>query len=172
MQIHMALVDKIQQAARRSHQDIDAAAHRLDLTALGNAAGNHRMANRDELRIGANGIADLHRQLARRRQDQRTDAIAARRLLVLVQPLQQRQGEGSGLAGAGLGEPEQVTSFQQQGNRLRLDRGGMGIFLGRKGLEKRVGKAKPGKGNFGQNNISLCATKARPCPAKDMRPHP
>jgi hypothetical protein len=50
--------------------------------------------------------------------------------------LQQGQGEPRGLAGAGLGGAEQVASRENDGDGLRLDRGGFGIALFRDGAEQ------------------------------------
>ena len=43
------------------------------------------------------------------------------------QPLQNRQGEGGRFAGAGLGQPHQVTPLENYGDSLLLDGGGSGI---------------------------------------------
>ena len=48
---------------------------------------------------------------------------------LLGQPLQQRQREAGGLAGAGLRRAEQVAAGEDDGNRLRLDGGGGGVAL-------------------------------------------
>ena len=45
------------------------------------------------------------------------------------QPLQNGQGEAGGLAGAGLRGAEKVFAGQDDGDRLRLDGGGLGIAL-------------------------------------------
>ena len=50
--------------------------------------------------------------------------------------MQDRQGEPRGLAGAGLRGAEQVASRQDEGNGLRLDRGGLGIALLRDGAKQ------------------------------------
>jgi hypothetical protein len=43
--------------------------------------------------------------------------------------LKNRQHEAGGLAGAGLRGAEQVAACQNDGNGLRLDRGGNGVAL-------------------------------------------
>jgi hypothetical protein len=48
---------------------------------------------------------------------------------VLPQEVEDRQGEGGGLAGPGLGGGEQVASGKDDGNGLRLDGGGFGVAL-------------------------------------------
>ena len=65
----------------------------------------------------------LDRQLPRRRQDQRTHRMAGGRRAgagVRRQALQQRQGEGGGLAGAGLGAAHDVLAGHHQRDGLLL----------------------------------------------------
>src|SRR5258706_12365240 len=62
-------------------------------------------------------------------------------------PLQERQGESGGLAGAGLGAPQDVTPLQPQRNRLRLDRRRLDVSLLRNrsqqlGQQVQFGKAR------------------------------
>jgi hypothetical protein len=45
------------------------------------------------------------------------------------EPLQQRQGETGGLAGAGLRRAEQIAPGEHDRNGLRLDGGGFGVTL-------------------------------------------
>jgi hypothetical protein len=51
------------------------------------------------------------------------------RVFLSGQPLQKRQGEAGGLAGAGLRGAEKVASCEDDGNGLGLNRGGLGIAL-------------------------------------------
>ena len=67
------------------------------------------------LGVGLDVLGDLVGQLARRRQHQRAHRVARRRharVLVLEHALQQRQREGGGLAGAGLGGAHHVAAGQ------------------------------------------------------------
>ena len=65
-------------------------------------------------------LVDLHRELARRREDQRA---AWRRAGSPMQPLQDRQQERRGLAGAGRGAGDQVAAREGQRDGVGLDRG-------------------------------------------------
>ncbi|MCY1187101.1 hypothetical protein D9M73_280400 [compost metagenome] len=69
------------------------------------------------LGIGFAGGSDLQCQLAGRHQNQYL-RLAARR----VDARQQRQGEGGGLAGAGLRLADHVVAFEDHRDRLGLDR--------------------------------------------------
>ena len=55
----------------------------------------------------------------------RTSATGARSRPVRGQPLEDRQREGGGLAGAGGGLAEQVAALDQRRDRLLLDRRGL-----------------------------------------------
>ena len=59
--------------------------------------------------------------------------------------LQDRQRERRGLAGAGLGEAEEVTSGENMRDRLRLDRRGLLVALGGDRLCDRRDQAQLGK---------------------------
>ncbi|MCY1377584.1 hypothetical protein D9M69_651670 [compost metagenome] len=77
--------------------------------------------------IGAHRLFDLGGQLAGGREHQGANRHAAETVLgafALAQQVQQGQGEGGGLAGAGLGTTEQIAPGQHGGNRLGLDGGG------------------------------------------------
>ena len=54
-----------------------------------------------------------------------------------------RESSGmSGLAGAGLGDAQQVTAFEQVRDGLRLDRGRNGVVLGADGAQDRLAQAE------------------------------
>ncbi len=63
----------------------------------------------------------------------------------LLQHGEHRKDEGSGLAGAGLGDAENVSAGQNMGNRLFLNGGRGGVTGGRDGGEHLVGQAEMGK---------------------------
>jgi hypothetical protein len=48
---------------------------------------------------------------------------------LLGQDLEEGKGESRGLAGAGLGSAQQVFTSEDDGDGLRLDRGGCGVAL-------------------------------------------
>ena len=56
--------------------------------------------------------------------------------------MEDRQGEGGGLAGAGLGDAQQVAAGQDRGNGQGLDRGGLGIALFGQRLQQGLGEAE------------------------------
>lgn len=72
---------------------------------------------------GAQVVADLVHQFAGRREDEGTGRPVVRTGRVFQQHFDQRQAEGRRLAGAGLGQTDQVAAFQHDRDRLQLDRG-------------------------------------------------
>jgi hypothetical protein len=118
----MAVVDQIGQAAGGGDNDIDAAVELANLRHAGHPAQHQR--GRD---LGATGqrtdmLFDLYRQLTGRGQDQGAGGLRRRTAGEREKVMQDRQHEGSGLAGAGLGDPEDVAPLKLRADGLRLDR--------------------------------------------------
>ena len=88
-------------------------------------------------------LGDLHRQLARRLEDQR--ARHARAAAAVVQDVDHRQDEAGGLAGAGLGDADQVLAHQDRRDGGALDGRGLAVAAVVNGAEQFVGKAEIGK---------------------------
>ena len=87
---------------------------------------------RDGPAVGPDALVDLHRELAGRDEDEGADRVAGRRearVRVLAQPVEDRQREGRGLAGAGLGGGEDVASLEDEGDGCCLDRRRGGVAL-------------------------------------------
>ena len=70
--------------------------------------------------VGPQRFSDLKRQLARRRQDEGADPTARSG----AKAVEDRQGKGGGLAGAGLGAADEIPPGENAGDRPRLDRRG------------------------------------------------
>jgi hypothetical protein len=88
-------------------------------------------------------LGHLHGELAGRHEDQ-----GARRFAVggpePGDPLEDRQGEGGGFAGAGRGLAEEVTSGDQRRNRLTLN--GRRLFVPQLGQRTRQARIEPQAG--------------------------
>jgi hypothetical protein len=141
----MALLHQVEQAARRGDHEIDAAHERLDLRVLADAAEDHGAAEAEMPAIDLGAVADLHREFAGWRQHQGADVAGAGAALVGGQALQQRQQERGRLAGAGLGDAEQILAGEQRGDGLRLDGGGHGVLRRGQGTTDRLDKVEPVK---------------------------
>jgi hypothetical protein len=90
--------------------------------------------------VHANAFLDLEGEFARRCEDEATDRTADRPMIGTGPPvatwrirttesLEHRHHERGGLAGAGLGAGHEVASGEDKGDRLGLDRRGLGVAL-------------------------------------------
>ena len=109
VELDAALLQEIDQAAGRCNQNIDAACQSLLLLAHRRAAKNGRRGDRGELAVGADAFLDLACEFAGWREDQNAHAHRLAVPLVAVQPVEDRQRERGGLAGAGLGGSDHVA---------------------------------------------------------------
>ncbi len=144
-QVDGLLFQVVHQAAGGGDQDVEAAVQRLVLRTVLDAAvdGGDRQAH--ALGIDLEAVGDLRSQFARRRQDEATHALGGRNDAVGQDVLQDRQGEGRRLAGAGLGDAQQVMAGQQVRNGLGLDRGRGLIAFTLEGHQDRRAQAQIGK---------------------------
>ena len=149
----MLLLDEVEQAARRGDEDVDALFHGVDLRVLVDAAKDDGMAQAEMAAIGPEAGVDLNRELARRREDQGARAAMVGADAVFGETLEQRQAERRGLAGAGLGDAQQVAAGQQRRDGADLDRRRRGVVLGRERAQKRLGKAEGCKSCIRHKNI-------------------
>ena len=108
----------IERAAGRRHDDLRSALELANLSVHRRAAVHRQHRQPNALGVFVNGLGDLHRQLARRHENQSRGL--ARVAFFLADALQHRQRECRRLAGACGGLPEQVPARDQQGNRLAL----------------------------------------------------
>jgi hypothetical protein len=150
-EVERALAVVVEQPPGRGDEDVDAAREPVDLRLHADAAEDDHARELRVLAVGANAFLDLRRELARRRQDEATDrqpAAAVAHGRALHQPMQQRQDEAGGLAGAGLGAAHDVAAREHGGNRLRLDRSGGGVASLMDGTQQRLGKAEGIEGHL------------------------
>ena len=113
------------QPARRGDDDVDAA---RAARAPGRCATPPKTSDGREPRAageGAEALADLHRELARRREHQRPAGLRRGAGVQLEQLVEDRQRERRRLAGAGLGAAEDVAARQ-----LRRDRAATWMGVG------------------------------------------
>ena len=144
-QIGDARVEVVDEAAGRRDQHVEAAPKRADLRAVRHAAEHDRDLERKPVGEVAEALGDLARQFARRAQHQYARAAFRGRAPVGRKPVEDRQGEGRSLAGAGLGDADEVAALHQGRDRLGLNRGRTReAKLGQCGIEGR-GEAEPVK---------------------------
>ncbi len=133
------LADEVQQPARRGDEDLDPAAQRLDLRIHGHAAVDDRRAQRHGPAIRPDALVHLHRQLARRDEDERPHRMPGGRergVRMLPETVEDRQREGRRLAGPGLGGSEDVAAREDEGDGGCLDRRRRRVTLFDDGLQQ------------------------------------
>ena len=160
-----ARLHQVEQTARRGDDDIDAATDDLDLRADFQTTDHQGRGQAHVAGIGLQVFTDLGRQLTRRRQDQGAAGFRLRTLVEFGQAVQDRQHEGGGLAGTGLGNAHQVTAGEKMRDGLRLDRGRLVIACVLEGTQDRVGQAELGKLGQGIKNFRSSA-RGHPAAAK------
>ena len=138
-----ALVDEVEQAARRGHQHVDAVRQRTDLLVDRHAADGERDGERTDVpAVGAEAVGDLAGQFARRREHQHAAGFLVGPQALGVQALQDRQREGRGLAGSGLRDADDIAALQHERNGLGLDGSGGFVFLFGEGAKDRLYEAE------------------------------
>ncbi len=135
----------VEQAARGRDQDVDAAHQFGILIAERNAADQQCDGKLLAGAITVKVLLDLCGKFACRLEDQSARHACAR--ASFFQQREHRKNEGRGLAGAGLGDAENVLVRQNVRDGLFLNGGGGGVSGGRNGSEDLVGQAEIGKGH-------------------------
>ena len=133
----------VEQPAGRCDQHVDAARQFGVLVAERDAADQERDVEFLAGAVFVELFLDLGGEFARRLDDQGAGHSGPG--AALFEHGEHRQDEGSGLAGAGLGDAENVTPGEDVGDRLFLDGGRGGVAGGRNSGENLVGQAEMGK---------------------------
>ncbi len=154
-QVDVLLLYVVQQTARCGHQNVQTLLQGAFLCAVFHAAEYNSDAEAKVLAIGFEAVGDLGGQFARRRQDQGARGARKRLDAVFCQAMQDRQGEGGGLTGAGLGNTQQVGTLHDMGDGLGLDRGRLLIARRFQGGEQAGVQAKGFKGVGGIGHVCL-----------------
>ena len=137
-QVQRTLLDEVDDAARGADDDLGAALEGADLRAVRRAA-----VDGDDVEAGSAGreildrLGALHGELTGGGQDQGLDVA-----LIGIDDGQQRQAEGGRLAGARLGDADDVAQLQQRRDGSCLDRGGDAEAHVGDGLEDLLGQAE------------------------------
>ena len=146
----------------RGDDDVDAARHGADLGAARHAAEDEERGEPGAAGEAAEGGLDLHGELAGRGEDQRAAGLGRRAALQREELVQDRQREGGGLAGAGLGDAEDVAARHLRGDGLGLDRGrGVEAGAGER-VGERLGEAERRESEWS----SQVFLSARPVPLR------
>ena len=160
IELQPVALHEVEQAAGGRHHDFDALHHRADLAAHRHAADRQRRGEADVAAIGIEAVEDLARQFAGRAQHQHAAGFWLRPDAVFQNAVQDRQREGGGLAGAGLGDADDVASGECQWNGLGLDGSGREIVFFSKRTGDGIGEAEILKG--GQKVVLSISKKQAP----------
>jgi hypothetical protein len=142
---HGALLDEVDEAARRGDDDVDAAAQLVDLRAGVDAAQQHRGARAHIAAVGADILLDLQGQFARGGQHQRQRRVAGV-LGALGDVFDHRQHEGRRLAGARLGRGQHVAPGAHERDGGQLDGGGFLVAAVRECTQDGLTQSQVGEG--------------------------
>ena len=118
LKIQRAALEVIDDTARRADDDVRAASQPGQLHRVGLAAVDRQHGDLRQVRaVTTERLGDLQSKFASGRQHQRLSVLTRG-----VDPGQDRDGEGSGLPGAGLGQADHVGTGHQGWDGGRLDR--------------------------------------------------
>ena len=119
--IAVAALHMIEQPAGRGDDDVHAAGEGFGLRLHADATVHRGAFERDVPAVGARALQHLLGELPGRHEDQRPQRA---RPVLRAEPLQDRQQERGGLAGAGLGRSDDVAARQGEGDGFLLNGGG------------------------------------------------
>ena len=115
-EVDRLLLHVIEQPSGCRDEDVHATPERIDLRVDADAAIHERRLERHVPAVDAHALLDLCRELAGRGEDQRADLVLCRLTGDRArEPLQHRQHEAGGLAGAGLCAGEHVAAGENDG---------------------------------------------------------
>ena len=139
-QVEKALALEVQQAAGGCNQNVEPPADGVCLGLLPHPAEDDGPAQGQPLAVGVKALADLDGQLPGGGEDQGADhpGLGGGG----AQPLEDRGGEGTGLASAGLGAAQHIPPGQGRGDGLFLNGGGGGILRVAQGGQNGLGQAQ------------------------------
>ena len=148
-EIDVSLTHKVEESSRSRYENVDTLGEAVGLRPLPYPAENHRMAESGIASVRREGIADLDREFASRREHE-----AANRALVALgglffgsllstgEELDDRKGKGGRFSGSRLRATDEVATGKDGRDTARLNRGGRFVPLVGKGSENRLGKSE------------------------------
>ena len=123
VEARLVLAHVVEEPAGGGDDEFHAGPQRLLLRPHRRAADHDAAAQRRVVGQGQQHVVDLLSQLARWSQNQRLGDV----MRLAEELMEDRQQEGGGLAGAGLGRGDEVAAGQHGGNGLGLDRRRLGV---------------------------------------------
>ena len=147
VKVQLAAPHVVEKAAGRGDQHVEAAREQVHLGSRRHAADDDPEAEvgPQEPGVGAEAVADLGRELPRRRENERASGERRWTAPVGDQAGEDRQRERGRLAGARLGDAEQIAALEKMRNGLSLDGCGVRIAFVHEGAKERLGESETGK---------------------------
>ncbi len=142
------LADEIEQPAGRGHEHVHAVLHGAGLRLLADATVDHRRPQARVPAVGEKTLVDLGGEFAGGGEHEHAAPPGLGLPRRLPEAVDEGQGEGRRLAGAGLGAAEQVAAGEHVRDRLRLDRRGCGVALVGESPQESLRQAEVGEGRF------------------------
>ena len=169
-QVEAVAFEQVEHAAGGADHHIHALVEAVDLRAVGLPAVDGQDAHVAKLAVLAEGLRDLQGQFTRGAHHQRLDMFLAG-----VEVVQNGQGEGGGLAGAGLGLADHIRAAQHERDDGGLDGGGLEIAKLGDGPHQFGAQVKGDK-FFGHQNscVAMChhRSDSKTSPACSRRSRP
>ena len=153
LEVDVAALDQVLEAAGAGHQDVDALAQRAALAAVADAAVDRHGPALADGEQGRELLVDLLGQLTGGGQDQRPGAAGR----ALADAGGQGDAEGQGLARAGRGPAADVAAGEEVRDGRRLDREGLGDARLGEDPDDVVGHAEIGEGGGHEGVLLLTA---------------
>ena len=138
IEMDRAVSHQIEKPAGRGDEHVDAARECANLTAHRNAADGERERGPHVAPIGPETLEDLAGELARRAEHEHAAEARLAPHRLRQEMVQDRKRKGGRLAGAGLGDADEVAARENVGNGLFLNRCGDGVvFFGESAGDRR-----------------------------------
>lgn len=141
----MSLTDEIHEATWSRDEDIDSLLEGIHLIRLTDSAEYDSRSELCMATIRCEALLYLHCELTCRSEDERTDFAFFLCTRGRREELDNRYGECSRLAGTCLSTSEEISSLEDDGDGLLLDRGRCRISLFFEGSENRLDQLEVGK---------------------------
>jgi hypothetical protein len=135
----------VEEPARSRNQHVHAARQSLDLRAMADTPEYDRHRHAQMPAVGAEAFRDLAGELTGWSEHEYAATFAQCRSAVGGEAVKDRQGEGGGLAGARLGDAQQVAAGEHARYGLRLNWGRLGIAFVLQRPKDWSGEAEFGK---------------------------
>ena len=145
-EVERALLDVVERAAGRRHDDVRPAAQGADLAAVFLTAVDRRDVRARSLAEAVEGFAHLQTEFARGRKNEHERQVG---FLADDVALEKRQRKGGRLASAGRGHAENVAAGKESGDGFGLNRGRFFKTELRDGVDDRRGESEIGKSGHG-----------------------